>query len=256
MVATASSQDLTITVVLVLTAALWTTAPHIAQLPWARLALGEPPMNDLLQADLLQANFLPEEAPANVTSNATQEFLLGFPAQLQAAFSGERHTYAEQQPAAMVLASSAPSRVTGIHDDHRRLEAARVRLTLSKDKAQAFPIERELAHVKMDLGQPAAALRLYEEASAHAETGAERLAVLSDIGEAHLRRGYPAASIQHLEGVLGAAQDWGSAPTKVVAELHERLGRAHHASANEWDIWETHERKAASHYSEALRADV
>lgn len=251
MVATSSSQDLAITVVLVLTAALWTTAPHMAQLSWARLALGEPPVTDLLQAD-----YVLEEAPANVTSNDTQEFFQDFPSQLQVAFSGERRVSAQQRPATVVLASSAPPRVTGIHDDHRRLEAARVRLTLSKDKAQAFPIERELAHVKMDLGQPTSALRLYEQASAHAETGAERMAVLSDIGEAHLRGGNPAASIQHLEVVLSAAQDWEGAPTGVVAELHERLGRAHHASANEWDFGESHERKAASHYSEALRADV
>jgi len=255
MVATGSSQDVALTVVLVLTAALWTTAPHMAQLPWARLALGEPPIADLIQADLLL-----EEVPTNVTGNESQQqhqhVFLDFPSQLEAAFSGERHVSAQQPLATTVFAGPAPSRVTGIHDDHRRLEAARVRLVLSKDKSQAFPIERELAHVKMDLGQPAAALSLYEQASAHAETGAKRLAVLSDIGEAHLRRGNPAASIQHLEGVLGAVPDLASAPPGVMAELHERLGRAHHASTSEWDFGESHERKAANHYSKALLAHV
>ena len=236
MVATATSQDLALTIVLVLMAALWTASPHMAaHTPWGRLAMTEPPITDILEVD-----YFSEEASENVTGNATQEILLGFPKQLQAAFVGERRASGQLQPAEMVLQSSAPARVSGIHDDHRRLEAARVQLTLSKDKAHAFPIERELAHVKMDLGQPTSALRLYEEAIAHAETGVERLAVMSDIGEAHLRQGNPAASIQHLEGVLDAAQEMERAPTKIVAELHERLGRAHHASTNEWDFGETH----------------
>jgi len=246
MVATASSQDLAITIVLVLMGALWTASPHLAaHLSQAGLAMEEPPISDLLETD-----FFPEEVYETVTGIATQSF----PSQIQAAFAGERHTSDQHQPAKVVLKSSVPARVSGIHDDHRRLEAARVRLTLSKDKTQAFPIERELAHVKMDLGQPASALRLYEQASAHAETSVERLAVLSDIGEAHLRQGNPAASIQHLEGVLDAVQELESVPTKVVSDLHERLGRAHHASTNEWDFGESHERKAAMHYSEALNA--
>lgn len=248
MVATASSQDLAITIVLVLMAGLWTASPHMAaHLPWTRLAIEEPPI-----ADILEADFFAEEVSDNVTGIATQ----GFPNQIQAAFAGERHTPDQHQPAKVVLKSSVPARVSGIHEDHRRLEAARVRLILSKDKAHAFPIERELAHVKMDLGQPASALRLYEEASAHAETSVERLAVLSDIGEAHLRQGNPAASIRHLEGVLNAVQDLESAPTDVVSELHERLGRAHHASTNEWDFGESHERKAAKHYTQALNTAV
>jgi len=251
MVATATSQDLALTIVLVLMAALWTASPHMAaQIPWGRLAMKEPPITDILEVD----SFSSEEAFGNVTGNATQHVLLGFPKQLQAAFAGERRASGQLQPEA-VLQSSAPARVPGIHDDHRRLEAARVQLILSKDKAHAFSIERELAHVKMDLGQPTSALRLYEEAIAHAETGVDKLAVLSDIGEAHLRQGHPAASIQHLEGVLDAVQELEGAPSKIVAELHERLGRAHHASTNEWDFGESHERKASMHYSKALDAD-
>lgn len=247
MVATASSQDLAITIVFVLMAALWTTSPHFAQLPWVRVAIDEPPITDLLEAD-----FVPDKTSENVTGIGTQ----GFETQIQTAFFGQRNASDQHQPAKVVLKSSVPTRASGIHDDHRRLEAARVRLTVSKDKTQAFPIERELAHVKMDLGQPASALRLYEQASAHAENSVERLAVLSDMGEAHLRQGNPAASIRHLEHVLDAAQGLESAPTKVISELHERLGRAHHASANEWDFGESHEKKAAMHYSEALHVAV
>jgi len=247
MVATASSQDLALTIVLVLMAALWTASPHIGELTWVRVAIEEPPLTDLLEADLF-----PEETSENITGIATQ----GFPSQMQAAFAGERHTSDQPQPAKLILKSSVPTRGSGIHDDHRRLEAARVRLALGKDKTQAFPIERELAHVKMDLGQPASALRLYEQASEHAETPADRLAVLSDMGEAHLRQGNSAASIRHLEHVLDAAQQSESVPTKVISELHERLGRAHHASTNAWDFGESHERKAAMHYSEALHAAV